>query len=91
MKTMLLTVAVAAFVLVNATGSVRAADTRSQSAAAAGASTASPYFWTENNDAQIHMFMAPAEGILNPQRTASQAYYLGGIGTVSAAAERALD
>jgi len=92
MKTTLLTIAVAALVLVNATASVRAEDTRSQSASVTGSATAVPYFWTENNDAQIHMlYMAPAEGILNPQRTASQAYYLGGISTASALSVRALD
>jgi hypothetical protein len=92
MKTMLLTVAVAALVLVNGTASVRAEDTRSQSASGSGSATAVPYFWTENNDAQIHSyFMIPAQGIINPQRTASQAYYLGGVGTASAVAERALD
>lgn len=91
MKTMLLTVAALALVLVNGTATVRADDTRSLTTSATSASTVSPYFWTENNDAQIHMmFMVPAQGILNP-RTASQAYYLGGVGTASALSVRALD
>jgi hypothetical protein len=90
MKTTLLTVAALALVLVNGTASVRAEDTRS-SAMGATASAAQPYFWTENNDAQIHMmYMVPAQGIINP-RTASQAYYLGGISIATALSVRALD
>lgn len=92
MKTTLLTIAALALVLVNGTASVRAEDTRSQVAGAAGgASTVSPYFWTENNDAQIHAFMLQAQGIINPQHTASQAFYLGGVFTATALSVRALD
>jgi len=83
---------VAAVTLVQGTGSVRADDTRSLATSLPAAGNgALPYFWTENNDAQIHSFMLQAQQMLfNPQRTASQAFCIAQ-SIAPALAARALD
>jgi len=82
---------VGALALTNGTGTVRADDTRSLPTSVSQTAPL-PYFWMENNDAQIHLYMLQAEQCLfNPQRTASQAFYGIGLANASSLAARSLD